>query len=85
VTLGGIVGSYCGLAVLFGWIKARSRGDEQGPVRYAWNRSLSAERYQPGRNTTPLEDIIAVATIVVGVICTFWFFAFGNPGVPTTP
>jgi hypothetical protein len=85
VTLGGIVGSYVLLAILFGWVKGRSSQAPTGPVRYAWNRSLSAERYQAGRGTTPLEDIIAVATIVVGIICTFWFFAFGSPGVPTTP
>jgi hypothetical protein len=82
VTLFGIIGSYCFLAVVFGWVKGHSSAAPQGPVRYEWNRSLSAERYQPAK-TTPLEDVIAIATIVVGVICTLWFFLFGNPGVPT--
>jgi hypothetical protein len=81
VTLVGIVGSYSALVVGMAWLKERSRDDGDRPVRYAWNRSLSAERQQVGR-TTPLEDIVVAATLVVGVICTGWFLLFGNPGVP---
>jgi hypothetical protein len=85
VTFGGIIGSYALLTLAFGWIKGHSSHAPAGPVRYAWNRSLSAERYQAGRNTTPLEDMVAAATILVGAICTIWFLLFGSPGVPTTP
>jgi hypothetical protein len=81
VTLIGIVGSYAGLVVAMAWLKERNRPTDDRPVRYAWNRSLSAERHQVGR-TTPLEDIVVAATLIVGVICTGWFLLFGSPGVP---
>ena len=81
VTLIGIVGSYAALVVAMAWLKERSRPEDDRPVRYAWNRSLSAERHQVGR-TTPLEDVVVAATLIVGVICTGWFLLFGSPGVP---
>jgi hypothetical protein len=84
VALAGIVVYYSLLAIVLAWVKERSRSDRAGVVRYAWNRSLSAERYQAGRNTHTLEDIVAAAAIVVGVVCTAAFLLFGNPGVPTT-
>jgi hypothetical protein len=84
VALLGIVISYSLLAVLLAWLKAAAIHDEGKPVRYAWNRSLSAERYT-GPNTHPIEDIIMTATILVGIVCTAWFLMFGNPGVPVSP
>jgi hypothetical protein len=80
VALLGIVGSYSLLAVVLAWIKARTNPVE-GPVRHDWNRSLSAER-RGAPQTTPIEDIIIAATILVGVICTGWFLIAGDPGTP---
>jgi hypothetical protein len=83
VALVGIAGSYALLTVVFAWFKERLH-PTQGPVRHDWNRSLSAERLQRGQTTTAIEDIVVAATLVVGIICTVWFFLFGNPGVPVT-
>lgn len=82
--LGGIIASYAVLGVLFGWVKERSEG-RSGPVRYGWNRSLTEARHEAGRTTHALEDIVAVATILVGIVATMWFFLFGDPGVPVGP
>jgi hypothetical protein len=84
VALLGIIVSYSLLAVLLAWLKALAMHDEGKPVRYAWNRSLSSERYT-GPNTHPIEDIVMTATILVGIVCTGWFLMFGNPGVPVSP
>jgi hypothetical protein len=84
VALLGIVISYSLLALLLAWLKAVAIHDEGKPVRYAWNRSLSAERYT-GPNTHPIEDIVMTATILVGIVCTAWFLMFGSPGVPVSP
>ena len=81
VALLGIVASYSLLAVVFAWVKERL-APQEGPVRHAWNRSLSAERREGPSQTTPIEDIAAAATLVVAVVCTLWFLLFGNPGVP---
>jgi hypothetical protein len=84
VALFGIVGSYALLAVAFAWIKDRI-APQEGPVHYAWNRSLSAERKTGPARTTPIEDIAAAATLIVAIVCTLWFLLFGDPGVPTAP
>ena len=84
VALFGIIISYSLLALLLAWIKALVIHDEGKPIRYAWNRSLSAERHT-GPNTHPIEDIVMTATILVGIVCTAWFLMFGNPGVPVAP
>jgi hypothetical protein len=84
VALLGIVVSYSLLALFLAWIKALAIHDDGKPVRYAWNRSLSAERYT-GPNTHPIEDIVMTATILVGIVCTGWFLLFGSPGVPVAP
>jgi hypothetical protein len=84
VALLGIVVSYSLLALLLAWLKAWAIHDDGKPVRYAWNRSLSAERHT-GPNTHPIEDIVMTATILVGIVCTAWFLMFGNPGVPVAP
>jgi divalent metal cation (Fe/Co/Zn/Cd) transporter len=81
----GIVGSYGLLAWAFAWIKDRTSSEAQRPVRYEWNRSLSAERRQGPRSTHTLEDIAVAATIVVAVVCSIWFLLFGSPGTPVTP
>jgi hypothetical protein len=84
VALLGIIISYSALAFLLAWLKAVAIHDEGKPVRYAWNRSLSAERHT-APDTHPIEDIIMTATILVGIVCTAWFLMFGNPGVPVAP
>jgi hypothetical protein len=81
----GIVGSYGLLAWAFAWIKDRTSSEAQRPVRYEWNRSLSAERRQGPRSTHTLEDIAVAATIVVALVCSIWFLLFGSPGTPVTP
>jgi len=81
VTLLGITGSYALLAVMMAWVKARLAGEGERPVRHAWNRSLSAERYQ-GPRTHPVEDVVVSVTILVGIVCTAWFLLAGDPGVP---
>jgi hypothetical protein len=86
VTLLGIVVSYSLLAVGFAWLKERTAASERDrPVRHAWNRSLSAERYQPGRHTHAIEDVAVAATVIVGILCTAWFLLAGDPGVPVAP
>ena len=84
VALFGIIISYVGLALLLAWVKAIVLHDDGKPTRYAWNRSLSAERYT-GPATHPIEDIVVTATILVGIVCTIWFLLFGDPGVPVAP
>lgn len=84
VAIAGIFVSYWLLGAVFAWIIERSRADT-GPTRYAWNRSMRAERYQGPRTTHPLEEIVVMATILVGIATTIIFFLFGNPGVPVSP
>ena len=84
VALFGIMISYVLLAFLLAWVKAIVLHDDGKPNRYAWNRSLSAERYS-GPTTHPIEDIVVTATILVGIVCTVWFLLFGDPGVPVAP
>lgn len=84
VALIGIVVSYSLLAVAFAWVKERL-SPQEGPVRHAWNRSLSAERRTGPSQTAPIEDIAAAATVIVAIVCTIWFLLFGNPGVPVSP
>ena len=84
VALLGIVVSYAALAMAFAWVKERL-APEEGPVRHAWNRSLSAERRRGPRETHSIEDIAAAATLVVALACTIWFLLFGDPGVPVAP
>jgi hypothetical protein len=84
VALLGIVVSYALLLTAFAWLRERLSPDE-GPVRHAWNRSLSAERKQGPGETTSIEDVAAAATIVVAIVCTVWFLLFGDPGVPVAP
>ena len=83
VALLGIVLSYVLLAAVFAWVKQKL-APQEGPVHYAWNRSLSAER-RTGPQTHPIEDIAAFATLIVAVVCTLWFLLFGDPGVPVAP
>ena len=83
VALLGIIVSYSALAFILAWVKAWVTHDE-GPVRHDWNRSLSAER-RTGPQTHPIEDLVIMATILVGIVCTAWFLMFGNPGVPVAP
>ena len=84
VTLAGIVASYWLIATVFAWIVERARG-ERRPVRYAWNRSLRDQPARPGQTTHALEEIVVIATMLVGLVCTVVFFLFGNPGVPVAP
>ena len=81
VTLVGITGSYALLAVILAWVKERLQPSTR-PTRHDWNRSLSAERLRRGQNTHALEDVVVAVTLLVGLVCTIWFFLFGNPGVP---
>lgn len=84
VALLGIILSYALMAFLLAWIKAWVTHDSGGPIRYDWNRSLSAER-RTAPKTHPIEDMVMTATILVGIVCTAWFLMFGNPGVPVAP
>lgn len=84
VALLGIVVSYSLLLTVYAWLRERLSPSE-GPVHYAWNRSLSAERKEGPSETNSIEDIAAAATIVVAVVCTVWFLLFGDPGVPVAP
>ena len=51
VALLGIIGSYALLSMAFAWAKDRF-DPQEGPVRHAWNRSLSAERRRARRRRT---------------------------------
>lgn len=84
VALLGIVVSYSLLLTFYAWARERLSPTE-GPVRHAWNRSLSAERKEGPMQTNSIEDVAAAATIVVAIVCTVWFLLFGDPGVPTAP
>lgn len=81
VTLVGISGSYALLAVVVAWVKERLRPSMR-PTRHDWNRSLSAERLRRGANTHAIEDVVVAVTLLVGLVCTIWFFVAGDPGVP---
>ncbi len=81
VALFGIIFSYALMAFLMAWLKAWLTHDEGKPVRYDWNRSLSAER-KTAPQTHPIEDWVMTATVLVGIVCTIWFLLFGDPGVP---
>ena len=84
VALFGIIFSYALMAFALAWLKARLTHDDGRPVRHDWNRSLSAER-RHAPTTHPIEDMVVTATILVGIVCTAWFFMFGSPGVPVAP
>jgi hypothetical protein len=84
VALAGIVASYWVLAAAFAWIVERGRGEDR-PVRYAWNRSLRDQPARPGQTSHALEEVVVIATLLVGLACTIVFFLFGNPGVPVSP
>lgn len=84
VALFGIIISYSLMAYLLAWLKAVMTHDDGAPVRHDWNRSLSAER-RHAPDTHPIEDLVVTATILVGIVCTAWFLAFGSPGVPIAP
>ena len=84
VALLGIVLSYALLLTIFAWLRERISPTE-APVRHEWNRSLSAERKTGPSETNSIEDIAAAATLVVALVCTIWFLAFGDPGVPISP
>jgi hypothetical protein len=77
----GLIVSYSLVAVIVASIKGRSSQASRRPARYAWNRSLRGERYQPAA-TSFLENVLVIATIVVAIVVAVWFFFFGNPGVP---
>jgi hypothetical protein len=79
----GLIVSYSLVAVIVASIKGRSSQASRRPARYAWNRSLRGERYQPAA-TSFLENVLVIATIVVAIVVAVWFFFFGNPGVPGT-
>lgn len=79
----GLTMSYAVVALIAAWLKGRV-GGEPTRYRFLWNRSMRDESYTPA-STTFLENVLIAATIVVALIIVFWFFAFGNPGVPVTP
>jgi hypothetical protein len=79
----GCMASYGCVALLAAWLKGRNTevpGAAQNE-RYAWNRSLRDERHA-APETTFLENVLIVTTIVVGIIVAVWFFLYGSPGVP---
>lgn len=79
--IAGLIVTYSIVGLIAAWFRGRADDVPQGPTRYEWNRSMRDERHTPAA-TTFLENVLIVATIVVAIIVTVWFFLFGDPGVP---
>lgn len=79
--IAGLVVTYSIVGLFAAWLKGRAEDAPQGPTRYEWNRSMRDERRAPAA-TSFLENVLIIATILVAIIVTVWFFLFGDPGVP---
>jgi hypothetical protein len=83
--LAGVVASYWLLGLLIAWVRGRSEARAHGgrvpTSRYAWNRSMRAERHRPGESSHFLEAVVIAAAIIVALVATIWFFFFGDPGI----
>lgn len=82
--IAGMVVSYMLLGVIVAWLVGRSDARAVKPVRYAWNRSMRAERHEVSRGNL-LEDLFVAAALLVTVTVVVWFLLYGNPGVPVSP
>jgi hypothetical protein len=78
--MAGMIVSWGVILVVASWFKSRTETDPQHR-RFAWNRSLRDEREQP-RETSFLENVVIVTTLVTALVVMVWFFLFGDPGVP---
>ena len=77
-----IVASYVAIVWVVGLFAARRRGAEP-PPRYAWNRSLRAERHEPPR-LNRLEKLFIATALIAGAAYNVWFFAYAGPPLPLT-
>jgi multisubunit Na+/H+ antiporter MnhC subunit len=80
----GIVLTYLALLLVIGWFQTIGGGAERRPpVRYPWNRSMRAERYQPGtRRLNPIEGAFVFTAIVVSGAFLVWLFALAGSPLP---
>ena len=84
----GIVFTYLGLLILFGWLQSRFGEPPEeragpGPSRHPWNRSMRDEPYRPGeRALSPLETLFVTTAVVVSIAFLLWFFIFAGSPLP---
>ena len=83
----GIVFTYLGLLILFGWLQSFGEPPGErakpGPSRHPWNRSMRDEPYRPGeRALGPMETLFVTTAVVVSIAFMLWFFIFAGSPLP---
>lgn len=76
VVIVGPLASYFALIVFAGRF-SRPRDGSPQPPRMAWNRSRDEIR-QSARDTTTFEQVVLLATLLVGAGFEVWFFFFAH-------
>ena len=77
-----IVASYVAIVWVVGLLAAR-RGGSEPPPRYAWNRSLRAERHEAPK-LNRLEKLFIATALIAGAAYNIWFFTYAGPPLPLT-
>jgi hypothetical protein len=84
----GILVTYWGLLLLASWVRGRmlGRGDESGPNRSSWNRSMRDSGYRPGDHRSDPVERLFVATAIISLIgFAVWFAFFAGAPFPNSP
>jgi hypothetical protein len=76
IVIAGPLGSYFALIALAGRF-SRARHAAPRPQRMAWNRSRDEIR-ESARHTTTFEQVVLLATLLVGAGFEVWFFFFAH-------
>lgn len=84
----GILVSYWALLLVASWVRGRllGRGEEPGPRRSSWNRSMRDSRYRPGeQQSDPIERLFVATAIISMIGFAVWFAFFAGAPFPTSP
>jgi multisubunit Na+/H+ antiporter MnhC subunit len=84
----GILVSYWALLLGASWVRGRliGRGEERGPRRSSWNRSMRDSQYRPGdHRSDPIERLFVTTAIVSLIGFAVWFAFFAGAPFPNSP
>ena len=84
----GILVSYWGLLLIASWLRGRmlEPGEEAGPRRQSWNRSMRDASYRPGeQKSDPIERLFVTTAIISMIGFGIWFAFFAGAPFPTSP